>query len=92
MEVVPAFARHSDLVAAPIVLKGDVQRLVNVAHPVTEELEAGSSLIVSSCIGGEYREVFGNRRHHARGRHTAVISQACGISRFTKCSEARLRG
>src|SRR4051794_29745724 len=39
MKLAVAFSIHEDLVSAAVALKGHVQRLMDIAHPVAEELQ-----------------------------------------------------
>ena len=75
-------AQRADVIAAPVVLGHSVQRLVDVADPMAEELERGQLLLVGRVRRRQDREVVLDRADHALFGHGAlIVIEAGGFAR-----------
>ena len=75
-------AQRADVIAAPVVLGRSVQRLVDVADPMAEELERGQLLLVGRVRRRKDREVVLDRADHALFGHGAlIVIEAGGFAR-----------
>src|SRR5262249_39587216 len=79
MKIWRAFTGHVDVVAAAVILEGNVQRLMNVANPMAEELQCRQLFIIIS----RRRQLF--RVLLDRGEHADIRGRALIIRRYASC-------